>query len=276
MKVIVAEHAGVCFGVKRALDLVFNAAQDEGPLHTLGPLIHNPQVVQKLSDSGVKVVKDVSEVESGRLVMPSHGVTREVLGAAEGAGLEIIDATCPFVAKVHRNVQALTRDGYTVVIVGDRGHSEVKGIMSAAGDGAIVISTPEEARERALCGRIGIVAQTTQTEERFGEIVRIISETARETKVFNTICTATRDRQQAVVKIAHNVDAMFVVGGRNSANTNRLAEICQATGVETHHIETADEIQDEWLVGKQVVGLTAGASTPQWLIDEVVEKLEGF
>jgi 4-hydroxy-3-methylbut-2-enyl diphosphate reductase len=276
MKVVVAEHAGVCFGVKRALDLVFAAAEDDKPISTLGPLIHNPQVVQKLSDSGVKVVKEVSEAGCGRLVMPSHGVIREVLEAAETAGLEIIDATCPFVAKVHRHVQALAKDGYTVVVVGDEGHSEVKGIVSAAGPNSIVVSSAEEAENHKWIGKVGIVAQTTQTEERFGEIVGIISKYANEVRVFNTICTATRDRQQAVTAVAPNVDAMFVVGGRNSANTNRLAEICESAGVETYHIETAEEIQDEWLQGKTVVGLTAGASTPEWLIVEVKAKLEAY
>jgi (E)-4-hydroxy-3-methyl-but-2-enyl pyrophosphate reductase len=276
VRVIVADQAGVCFGVKRALDLV-NAECERGEaICTLGPLIHNPQVVADLEARGVRVVRTVEQADCA-IVMPSHGVPREVLEEAEAAGLRVIDATCPFVAKVHTRVHDLAAKGYTVVVVGDAGHSEVKAILSAAGSDAVVISSVDEVGSREWRGkRIGVVSQTTQTPERFGEIVGRIAEQAAEMIVHNTICYATHDRQSAARELAPRVGAMFVVGGRNSANTNRLVEICRETGVPTYHIETADEIDPDWVRGMSAVGLTAGASTPRWIIDEVKERLESL
>ena len=275
MKVVVADQAGVCFGVKRALDLVTSEAEKSGGLATLGPLIHNPQVVSNLENRGVRVVKSVSEVESGSIAMPSHGVPSDVMKTAADAGLNVIDATCPFVANVHTRVQALAADGYFVVVVGDAGHSEVKAIKSAAGENSIVVSSAKEADNIDWAGKkVGIVSQTTQTSERFGEVVGKIAAKAKEIVAYNTICYATHDRQSAAQNLAPQVDAMFVVGGRNSANTNRLAEICEHSGVPTYHIETGDEIVEEWVKGMLVVGLTAGASTPEWIITEAKERLE--
>lgn len=275
MRVLIADQAGVCFGVKRALDLV-NAECDSGAaLCTLGPLIHNPQVVHDLEAKGVKVIRSVDEVADGAVVMPSHGVPSDVLAAAQAAGLRIIDATCPFVATVHERVRELARQGYAVVVVGDEGHSEVRAIRSAAGDDAIVISSVEEVDSLDWSGRkVGVVSQTTQTPERFGEIVGRIAAKAPEVVAYNTICYATHDRQTAARNLSPQVDAMFVVGGRNSANTNRLAEICEEAGVPTYHIETAAEIDAEAIAGMACVGLTAGASTPQSIIDEVRHRLE--
>lgn len=275
MKVIIADQAGVCFGVKRALDLVNAEAEKGGALATLGPLIHNPQVVNDLAAKGIRVVKTIEDAISGSIVMPSHGVPREIQQSAEDAGLRMIDATCPFVAKVHRRVEELAAEGYVVVIVGDAGHSEVKAIRSAAGDNAIVISSVDEVKGYDWHGKkVGIVSQTTQTPERFGEIVGKIAVNAAEIAAYNTICYATHDRQTAARNLAPKVDAMFIVGGHNSANTNRLAEICMEADVPTYHIETASEIDPRWVVGMDIVGLTAGASTPQWVIDEVRERLE--
>lgn len=275
MRVVVADQAGVCFGVKRALDLV-NAECEKGEtLSTLGPLIHNPQVVHDLESKGVHVIKSVGDAVDGAVVMPSHGVPRAVFSSAEAAGLRIVDATCPFVAKVHERVRDLAREGYTVVVVGDEGHSEVKAIRSAAGDDAIVISSVEEVDTYNWTGKkVGVVSQTTQTPERFAAVVGRIAEKAAEIVAHNTICYATHDRQTAARNLAPQVDAMFVVGGRNSANTNRLVEICEEAGVPTYHIETAAEIDPEALAGMNSVGLTAGASTPQWIIDEVKTRLE--
>ena len=275
MIVLVADQAGVCFGVKRALDLVNAECENGERLCTLGPLIHNPQVVHDLEAKGVCVIKKIEDAGEGAVVMPSHGVPRDVLADAENAGLRIVDATCPFVAKVHERVRDLAGDGYTVVVVGDEGHSEVKAIRSAAGDDAIVISSVEEVDGYDWSGkRVGIVSQTTQTPERFGDVVGRIAEKAAEVVAYNTICYATHDRQTAARNLAPQVQAMFVVGGRNSANTNRLVEICQDAGVPTYHIETAAEIDSGAVAGMTCVGLTAGASTPQWIIDQVRNRLE--
>lgn len=275
MKVIVADQAGMCFGVKRALDLVNTEAGKGEKLATLGPLIHNPQVVEKLERQGVRVVNDVGEMDEGTIVMPSHGVTGDVMRSAEESGLRVIDATCPFVAKVHQRVRQLASDGYIIVVVGDPNHSEVKAIIGAAGESAQVISSAGDAAGINWAGKkVGVVSQTTQTPGRFGEIVGIIASSAMEVVAYNTICYATHDRQSAARKLAPKVEAMIVVGGRNSANTNRLAEICENEGVPTYHIETAAEIKEEWVKGKEIVGLTAGASTPDWIIEEVKTRLE--
>lgn len=274
MQVIVAEHAGFCFGVRRSIELVTKAVQSGGPIATLGPLIHNPQEVERLEAAGVRVVLDVADAPESRVVMPSHGVAEEVLCQAQGLASEIIDATCPYVAKVHRTVRELSKAGFQVVVVGDAGHSEVKGILSAAGPGAVAVTSSEEAESYKWTGKVGVVAQTTQTADRFHQIVNIIRRTADDVRAVNTICVATRQRQEAVQDVAPEVDIVFVIGGRNSANTNRLRELCEATGVPTYHIETADEIENEWLVGKTTAGLTAGASTPDRLIEEVRDRLE--
>ncbi|MHB9037597.1 MAG: 4-hydroxy-3-methylbut-2-enyl diphosphate reductase [Armatimonadota bacterium] len=277
MKVIVADQAGVCFGVKRALDLVNDEAEKGGEIATLGPLIHNPQVVHDLEEKCVRVVRDISEVERGTIVMPSHGVAKDVMKSAEDAGLRVVDAACPFVAKVHRRVERLASQGYVVVVVGDAGHSEVKAIKSAAGEDAIVVSSSEDVERIDWSEKkVGIVSQTTQTPERFGDIVGMIAARATEIVAYNTICYATHDRQSAARALAPRVEAMFVVGGRNSANTNRLAEICREEGVPTYHIETATEVQSDWVNGMDVVGLTAGASTPEWIIEEVKQRLQAL
>lgn len=258
------------------MDLVTEEAKKGEPLATLGPLIHNPQVVEKLESEGVRVVRDVRDAEAS-IVMPSHGVPKDVVATAEDAGLRVIDATCPFVAKVHERVGTLAAEGYLVVVVGDAGHSEVKAIVSAAGEDAVVISSVDQVDGVDWSGRrVGIVSQTTQTPERFGEIVGLVAARAKEVVAYNTICYATHDRQTAARDLAPRVEAMFVVGGRNSANTNRLTEICQGAGVPTYHIETADEIDPAWVTGMTTVGLTAGASTPEWIIDEVKARLEGM
>lgn len=275
MKVIVADQAGVCFGVKRALDIVTAEYEKGERLSTLGPLIHNPQVVHDLESKGVGVIRSIEDADDCAVVMPSHGVPNDVLESAAKLGLRIVDATCPFVAKVHTRVRSLAAEGYTVVVVGDAGHSEVKAIMSAAGDDAIVISAVDEVDNFDWSGKkVGVVSQTTQTPERFGEVVGRISARAAEVVAYNTICYATHDRQTAAHDLAPQVEAMFVVGGRNSANTNRLAEICREAGVPTYHIETASEIEAAWVKGMSTVGVTAGASTPQWIIDEVKNQLE--
>lgn len=278
MEVIVAESAGFCYGVSRALNTVLKAAESrEKPMFTLGPLIHNPQVIERLESSGIRSVSDPSEIPPGSIiVMPSHGVSEAVMDRARSAGFEIIDLTCPFVAKVHRVVGSLAKHGYQVMIVGDKGHTEVRGILSMAGDDAIVVSGASELSEYTLKRRVGIVAQTTQSIERYREVVAEASSRAYEVRAYNTICNATSDRQKASLEVAGHADVMLVIGGRNSANTRRLAEICAETGVPTHHVEVADEIAPEWFAGVARVGVTAGASTPDWIIEEVLAGLRSM
>jgi len=278
MKVVVAESAGFCYGVRRALDTVLAAAEKAGkPMFTLGPLIHNPQVIERLASQGIGMVKSLDEVPDGSvIIMPSHGVPRQVMERARDRGLEIIDVTCPFVAKVHRVAETLVNSGFQVVLLGDAGHTEVKGIVNVCGDDAIVVSGAEELADKDLKPKVGIVSQTTQSIGKYRELVSAVSERVYEVHAYKTICNATMDRQKAALRVTSDIDVMIVVGGRNSANTRRLAEICAESGIPTHHVEVADELDGAWFMEARNVGITAGASTPDWIIEEVVDRVKAM
>jgi 4-hydroxy-3-methylbut-2-enyl diphosphate reductase len=273
MKVFLADKAGFCFGVKRAISTAFEAA-DGGNVYCLGPLIHNPQEVERLRQAGVKTVENFTSLKPGdSLIIRSHGVPPRVLAQAREKGLQIIDLTCPFVGKAQRDAEALHQEGYQVVVVGEKKHPEVQSILGYAGDNAVVVETAEEVEGLTLQSRVGIVAQTTQSYGNFSEIVLKLLRLSKELKVFNTICNSTKERQDAARLLAGQVDVMLVVGGRNSANTSRLVSVCRKEGKPTYHIEVADEIQPAWLEGVSTVGVTAGASTPDWVVEGVLKKL---
>ena len=273
MKVFLADKAGFCFGVKRAINTAFKAAAS-GNVYCLGPLIHNPQEVERLRHAGVKTVEDITSLKLGDfLIIRSHGVPPGVLVEAHEKGLQIIDLTCPFVGKAQRDAESLHKDGYQVVVVGEKRHPEVQSIIGYAGDNAVVIETAEEIEGLTLKSRLGIVAQTTQSYSNFSEIVLKLLSLSKELKVFNTICNSTKERQDAARLLAGQVDVMLVVGGRNSANTSRLVSVCRKEGKPTYHIEVADEIQPAWFEGATTVGVTAGASTPDWVVEGVLKKL---
>jgi (E)-4-hydroxy-3-methyl-but-2-enyl pyrophosphate reductase len=274
MEVILADKAGFCFGVQRAISTAFKAA-GKGNVYCLGPLIHNPQEVTRLRDAGVKTVEDFSGLRSGdSLIIRSHGVPPAVLASAREMGLTIIDLTCPFVAKAQQHAQSLSREGYRVVVVGEKKHPEVQSILGYAGENSVVVEQPEDIDQLSLQGRLGVVAQTTQSYGNFSEIVLRLLRLSNELKVFNTICSSTKERQDATRVLASQVDVMIVVGGRNSANTSRLVSLSREAGKPTYHVEVVDEIRSEWLTGARTVGVTAGASTPGWVIDAVVERLK--
>ena len=274
MEVILADKAGFCFGVQRAISTAFKAA-GEGKVYCLGPLIHNPQEVSRLRDAGVKTVEDFSGLRPGdSLIIRSHGVPPAVLASAREKGLTIIDLTCPFVAKAQQHAQSLSREGYRVVVVGEKKHPEVQSILGYAGENSVVVEQPEDIDQLKLQGRLGVVAQTTQSYGNFSEIVLRLLRLSNELKVFNTICSSTKERQDATRVLASRVDVMIVVGGRNSANTGRLVSLSREAGKPTYHVEVVDEIRSEWLTGARTVGVTAGASTPGWVIDAVVERLK--
>ncbi len=276
MKVTIAKHAGFCFGVKRALELVEHtrASSPAGKeVATLGDVIHNPQVVEQLRQAGVRVVERPAEMTRGILVISCHGVGPGTREEAENAGLEVVDATCPFVQRAQKLVSLLAAEEYDIVIFGDRGHREVIGLQSYAEGKARIVQTTEETEQLPFSRKLGVVVQTTQEMGRYQELLARLAGKCQELRAFNTICGATRQRQQAALELARKVDLMLVVGGRNSANTRRLAEVCASTGVEVKHIETAAEVSPEWLQGRKNIGITAGASTPQWVIAEVAEKL---
>lgn len=273
MEIILAKRAGFCFGVKRATQMAFEAADKGGPTYTLGPIIHSPQVVQRLEEMGVKVLKDFSGMDSGTIIIRSHGVTAEELDQAVFKELEIVDATCPFVKKAQEHVKSLSQAGYNVVVVGDADHPEVQGIVSYAEGNVYVVGSGEEAVKLPKMGKIGVVAQTTQSFENLKNVVHECLMKGGEIRVFNTICDATAVRQEEAKALASQVDCMIVIGGFNSANTKRLAEVCAELQPKTHHIETAQELDFAWFEGVNKVGITAGASTPKWLIDEVTERI---
>ncbi|MBU5615035.1 4-hydroxy-3-methylbut-2-enyl diphosphate reductase [Geomonas azotofigens] len=277
MEVILAKHAGFCFGVKRATHLAFDAADKGGDTCTLGPIIHSPQVVQRLEEMGVKSVEDVAEIKSGStVIIRSHGVAAEELEAVVRADLAIVDATCPFVKKAQEHVATLSREGYDVVVVGDAVHPEVQGIVSYATGRVYVVSSGKDVERLPRMAKMGVVAQTTQSFEHLNEVVAACLARGGETRVYNTICDATAVRQEEAKKLASEVDCMIVIGGFNSANTKRLAQICREFLPRTHHIETAGQIDPAWFDGVQRVGVTAGASTPKWLIDEVTERISAI
>lgn len=277
MEIILAKAAGFCFGVKRATSMAFHEAEAGGSdTYTLGPIIHNPQMVDKLSSAGVGMKRDIEDIKHGTVIIRSHGVTRQEMERAGEKGLRIVDATCPFVKKAQDLTDLLREQDYFVVIVGDEEHPEVKSIISYGGKDVIVIDSPEKAKVLPKKKKIGIVAQTTQSFDNFKAIVNECLGKAGELRVFNTICGATAIRQDQSSDIAREVDCMIVVGGYSSANTKRLAEICKEIQPNTHHIEVANELAPEWFKGVSRVGVSAGASTPDWVIDEVIEKIKSY
>ena len=273
MEIVLAKRAGFCFGVKRATQMAFEAADKGGATFTLGPIIHSPQVVQRLEEMGVKVLKTLESLNDGTIIIRSHGVTSEELEEAARKELEIVDATCPFVKKAQEHVKSLSQAGYDVVVVGDADHPEVQGIVSYAEGKVFIVGSGEEAASLPKMKKVGIVAQTTQSFENLKHVVLECLLKGGETRVFNTICDATAVRQEEAKALAREVDCMVVIGGYNSANTKRLAEVCAELQPKTHHIETAQEIDAVWFEGVSRVGVTAGASTPKWLIDEVIDRI---
>jgi len=277
MEIILAKSAGFCFGVKRATKMAFQEAESGNPdTYTLGSIIHNPQVVDKLASAGVSVKNDVENINQGTVIIRSHGVTLDEIDRAKKKGLRIVDATCPFVKKAQDLTTLLREEGYFVVIVGDEEHPEVKSIISYGGKDVIVVNSPDKLETLPKKKKIGVVAQTTQSFDNLKAIVNECLGKVGELRVFNTICGATAIRQDQSRDIALEVDCMIVVGGYSSANTNRLAEICKSIQPNTHHVEVAAELESAWFSGVKRVGVTAGASTPEWIIDDVVKRIKEY
>ncbi len=279
MEIILADAAGFCFGVQRALEKTLQTAKENsnGPIYTLGPLIHNPQVVAELEAKGIRVAKQSGDIDTGVVIVRCHGVPPKVIHQLEERELTVVDATCPFVRRAMCWAKQLKDEGYQVVIVGDKSHPEVKAIYGASDETAWIVETPRTINELPVAKRIGVIAQTTQSTANFGACVSQFIGKTEELKAFNTICTATEQRQSSAEEIAAKVDIMVVIGGHNSANTQRLVEVCQTSGAkQTYHIETADQLQSSWFVGVNKVGVTAGASTPNWLIEGVIKRMDEF
>ncbi len=273
VEIRVASEAGACYGVERALQMVEAAADERaGRVHTLGPLIHNPRVVAGLEERGVTVVSSPEEAAGDALLLRTHGVTPDEEARARSLCSRVLDATCPFVKKVHLAAERLSTEGYQVVVVGEAGHPEVEATLPHA-PGAVVIGSAAEAAALPHARKVGVVVQTTARRALLAEVVGELLGVAEEVRVVNTICEATAGHQAAADELAREADVMVVIGGRNSANTTRLAEISAARCPRTHHVEGADELCPSWFEGARVIGITAGASTPASQIEAVRERI---
>ncbi len=275
MNVILAEYLGFCYGVKRAIKLAREQAGKDSFVATLGPIIHNPQMVAQLDDEGIKMINTLDEIDEGTVIIRSHGVGPDVYKKAADKGLTIVDATCPHVKKAQMSARDLAAEGYLVIIIGEKKHPEVKSIFEWAGENAIVVEDEKQAGQIKYTPKLGVVAQTTFSRIKFKQLVEILIDKSNNIKVLRTICNATEQRQQAASDLASQVDVMLVIGGKNSANTTRLADLCSKQ-CPTYHIETADELDANWFHNIEKIGVTAGASTPDWLIREVYTKCKNM
>ncbi len=275
MEVIVAKTAGFCFGVKRAVEKVYEQiGKTEKPIYTYGPIIHNEEVVKDLRKKGVEVIDSLEELKAARdcvVVIRSHGVGKDVYQILEENGAEIVDATCPYVKKIHRIVEEQSKAGRQVLIVGDAAHPEVQGIRGWGDSRTKVIENEQDFLDLQLPegSRLCIVAQTTFNYNKFQDLVEKISKTRYDILVLNTICNATQERQVEAKKIASSVDVMLVIGGKHSSNTQKLYEICQKECRNTYYLQTLGDLNPECIGSVSSVGITAGASTPNNIIEEV-------
>lgn len=274
-KVLLAEKAGFCFGVKRAMSIAEETARTSSskPVYTFGPLIHNPQAVSYLESIGIHPVDSLDNIEPGKLIVRSHGLPPQLIVSAKEKGFEIIDATCPFVRRAQDLAKTLLGEEYVVAVIGEADHPEVIGIVGHTGGQAIIIESSDDIEQLRGKKKIGIVTQTTQSIEYFKLLVSRILEIGEEIRIFNTICSATKERQESTLRLAARADIMLIIGGKNSANTTHLTQLSRETGKPTYHIESADEINVKWLEGRRIVGISAGASTPSHVIKEVVDYL---
>ena len=280
MEVILSKYSGFCKGVDRAYRIALDTIEKESPIYILGDLVHNTEVVNELKKKGIAIIGDLSEIPQNKkatLMISAHGVGPGIIEEAKKRGLKVIDTTCPWVRKAQKIANELSKDGYKVIIVGDKDHTEVRGLLGWAGQNAAVISDISELEKIPLYDKIGILSQTTQSKEKFNSIVgSLIKKRIAALKAHNTICEETAKRQEAAVELARNVDIMFVVGDVKSANTKRLTELCAKTGTKTYQIHTVSELEPSLLEGVKKIGVTAGASTPESLIIEVMRKLKSL
>jgi len=277
LKVKLATTAGFCMGVRRAMEMALTAAnKNEGPLFTYGPLIHNKQVLDLLELKNVTAVDDITGIEGGIVLIRAHGIPPQQRKVLKSSPLKIIDATCPRVARVQAIIRYHTKKGYTPVIVGDRNHAEVIGLMGYGEGKAHVINSPTEVLYLPETDKMFVVAQTTQNEQIYDDVVKAVKKRYPDALIFDTICETTSERQREVKALSESVDGIVVVGGYHSGNTRRLAQVSEATGTPTFHIETEKDLSKEKLLSMEVIGVTAGASTPNWMIKNVVKEIEAI
>lgn len=274
MKFIAASPTGLCFGVRRAIDKLEDALREHGTVFALGSPIHNPQEVGRLKGLGLRLVDSPDDVPADAVAfVRAHGAARRDIEALHERASIIVDGTCPFVKTAQERAETLSNEGYRVVILGDSNHPEVRSILGYIDGESLVVSSADEI-QNVKYGRLGVLSQTTQREASLAEIVSKLVLLTKEIKVYNTICRATIERQESMRSLAAQVNGIVVIGGKNSANTRKLVEIAESLGVPTVWIEHSDELEGGWLQGKQVIGVAAGGSTPDWLINDLTRKLQ--
>ncbi|WP_456381164.1 4-hydroxy-3-methylbut-2-enyl diphosphate reductase [Hydrogenimonas sp.] len=274
MEIEIAQSYGFCFGVKRAIKI----AEEHPGSSTLGPLIHNNMEIERLKrDFNVSLATNLDDIGAGQAtVIRTHGIPKNDLKKLKEKGGEVIDATCPFVTKPQQIVEKMSEEGYDIVIFGDANHPEIKGVMSYATGPVYAVLNVEELKTISLKERVAVVAQTTRKIEEYNKIINYLVPHHKEVRVFNTICNATFENQDAARELARRADVMIVIGGKQSSNTKQLHTICREYCPDSYHIESKDELKKEWFEGKKLCGVTAGASTPEWIIEEIIGKIREF
>jgi len=284
MKIIIGQHAGFCFGVKRAMEIASNITENSKgkKVYMLREIIHNPQEVKRLVKMGIKCVEEIEDIKPGeKVIISTHGISALEEKELMKKRVEIIDTTCPYVKKIHNIVKVLALENYQIIIIGDKDHYEIKGIKGYAGNNAFIVNSEKEIEKIKLERKLGIVSQTTQNVEIFKKLVNVILAKAIhngvfEIKIFNTICDATQKRQEEIKTLAKEVDIVIIIGGKNSANTIRLYNLSKEINKETYHVESEKDLKKNWFKDKEKVGISAGASTPEYVIENVVKKINLF
>ncbi len=274
MQVFLPQEIGFCFGVKRALKLVLNEIKRSEKIYTLGDLIHNSQVVEDLKRKGIESIENLSQIKEGTLVIRSHGVDPSLIEEAKKRKIRVLNATCPYVVEVQNIVKSLSHKSYPVVIVGSNTHPEVKGLMASVKNRKVcVVKNEREAEKLPSVRKMGIVAQTTESLDNFGNIVKNLIRKGKECRAFNTICRIIRERQEDILKLAEKTRAVIVIGGYNSSNTRQLVKLCRLSGAKTYFIEKEKDLDIEELKGIKRIALTGGTSTPRETIEKIKNKL---
>ena len=276
MKIILSKKMGFCFGVKKSVDLAKNALKEKKDnLYMLGSIINNPQVIKYFTKEGVKLVDNLDEIpEESTVITRAHGISPKMLKKAYQKKLSVVDTTCPYVKKVQKIAQYLHKKNYFIVVYGDKKHPEVLSLLDTIQNDALVINSIIDTEKMITKKKIAFISQTTKNIYNFYELASALLNKTEELRIYNTICKSTMERQKSVLELSNEVDVMLVIGGKESANTTRLAEISKKQGVKTYHIETKNQLKYKWFHPEDKVGITSGASTPDWITNEVIDKLK--
>lgn len=275
MRIIIAETAGFCWGVKRAIDKVIELRnKTTESIQTYGPLIHNPQILDQLESKGITSTEEMDSLRSEHVVVRTHGIPPDQRKKLQQKNVKILDTTCPDVARIQARIKRSVKLGQKVIIAGHAGHAEVAGLLGYAGEKGFLVESVSDVAKLPEMDSVALVSQSTFSKADFAAIAKIVTERYSNAEIYNTICDATHDRQDEIEELAKKVDVMIVIGGRGSSNTNRLTEVSASHGTRTYHIETEAEIEPSMFEQVEIVGVTAGASTPDWIINRVVERIE--